>query len=190
MKKKSSGITKATVVAVLAAGIIVPTTVSAAPYDVWNGTTKVGNLKDAILDDNKVLLLEVLDNAEKYRYELNKKTYLFSEADAIASANPELVGTDLETKIATDLVNNAQDAIEQTTSVSGVYTGGLMSYVDVAMNQFTSNIDKVYVDGVELSKTQYSLINNGSTLRIVQVTKASQVQVKLVGQNDKIQVVF
>ena len=105
MKKRLAGLSKVTVTSLLAASLIAPNVASAAPYDIWNGTIKVGNLKDAILNDDSALLQDILDNANTYRYELGGKTYLYSEADAIAVANPNLTPTELDNKIATDLAD-------------------------------------------------------------------------------------
>lgn len=118
MKKRLTGLSKVTVAALVAASLVAPNVASAAPYDIWNGTTKVGNLKDALLNDNKALLLDIVENADKYRYELGGKTYLYSEADAISVANPDLVGTDLETKISTDLASKAEDAPTETAALA------------------------------------------------------------------------
>ena len=127
MKKRLAGLSKVTVTSLLAASLIAPNVASAAPYDIWNGTIKVGNLKDAILNDDSALLQDILDNANTYRYELGGKTYLYSEADAIAVANPNLTPTELDNKIATDLADKAENAPEESTdlvvqSVSAITT--------------------------------------------------------------------
>ena len=117
MKKRLAGLSKVTVTSLLAASLIAPNVASAAPYDIWNGTIKVGNLKDAILNDDSALLQDILDNANTYRYELGGKTYLYSEADAIAVANPNLTPTELDNKIATDLADKAENAPEESTDL-------------------------------------------------------------------------
>ena len=117
MKKRLAGLSKVTVTSLLAASLIAPNVASAAPYDIWNGTIKVGNLKDAILNEDSALLQDILDNANTYRYELGGKTYLYSEADAIAVANPNLTPTELDNKIATDLADKAENAPEESTDL-------------------------------------------------------------------------
>ena len=179
------GLTKTAIAAILVGSLVTPLSTKAAEHDLYKGNTNQGGIFDFILDNNK--FYDLFINISAYKYELDGKLYTATKINEIFTANPGMAQADIAQKVQeAGLVGTPISSL----TVSGVYTGGLMSYVDVAMNQFTSNIDKVYVDGVELSKTQYSFVNNGSTLRIVQVTKASQVQVKLVGQNDKIQVVF
>ena len=184
------GLTKTTVAAVLMAGIIAPSMAQAANGDYYlNGVNK-GNAVKIISDGGIQAYANVMTNSATL-YEADGKLYKLNEVATFLDQNQNITSlTQLYTGLSNSTLVGEPLSPPTSLTVSGVYTGGLMSYVDVAMNQFTSNIDKIYVDGVELPKTQYSFVNNGSTLRIVQVTKASQIQVKLVGQNDKIQVVF
>ena len=184
------GLTKTTVAAVLMAGIIAPSMAQAANGDYYlNGVNK-GNAVKIISDGGIQAYANVMTNSATL-YEADGKLYKLNEVATFLDQNQNITSlTQLYTGLSNSTLVGEPLSPPTSLTVSGVYTGGLMSYVDVAMNQFTSNIDKIYVDGVELPKTQYSCVNNGSTLRIVQVTKASQIQVKLVGQNDKIQVVF
>ena len=135
MKKRLAGLSKVTVTSLLAASLIAPNVASAAPYDIWNGTIKVGNLKDAILNDDSALLQDILDNANTYRYELGGKTYLYSEADAIAVANPNLTPTELDNKIATDLADKAENAPEESTDLVVQSVSAITTSVEKSANQ-------------------------------------------------------
>ena len=164
MKKRLAGLSKVTVTSLLAASLIAPNVASAAPYDIWNGTIKVGNLKDAILNDDSALLQDILDNANTYRYELGGKTYLYSEADAIAVANPNLTPTELDNKIATDLADKAENAPEESTDLIVQSVSAINSTtVKVVFNQA--------IDPTKVTTANFTILDKNSAT-IGAVTKA------------------
>ena len=159
MKKRLAGLSKVTVTSLLAASLIAPNVASAAPYDIWNGTIKVGNLKDAILNDDSALLQDILDNANTYRYELGGKTYLYSEADAIAVANPNLTPTELDNKIATDLADKAENAPEESTDLVVQSVAAITNTINVTGGklEFSINGETTAADLSKVTEAGYTV---------------------------------
>lgn len=168
MKKKLSIVSKASISALLLASIVAPNVASAAQFDIWNGSTKVGNLNDMLLQDDKTAQLDVVNNGDKYRIELpGGQTYLYNNADAIAGANSSLPSTELYKKIATDLKSEAQASPEgqgtlAVSSVTAINARQLQVTFSARVDPTTvlkngelkSNI--VNVDGTDLSTTGYT----------------------------------
>lgn len=168
MKKKLSIVSKASISALLLASIVAPNVASAAQFDIWNGSTKVGNLNDMLLQDDKTAQLDVVNNGDKYRIELpGGQTYLYNNADAIAGANSSLPSTELYEKIAADLKSEAQTSPEgqgtlAVSSVTAINARQLQVTFSARVDPTTvlengklkSNI--VNVDGTDLNSADYT----------------------------------
>ena len=125
MKKKISGITKASVAALLAAGVIFPATTSAAPGDIWklntDGTkTNLGNGGQIFVQSGLADLLDIQTNPTNYFYEGPKELYTFSDADSVFNANPNLSTEEIQEKLEQELAGKGEEIPAQTLDIQSV----------------------------------------------------------------------
>ena len=125
MKKKISGITKASVAALLAAGVIFPATTSAAPGDIWklntDGTkTNLGSGGQIFLQSGLADLLDIQTNPTNYFYEGPKELYTFSDADSVFNANPNLSTEEIQEKLEQELAGKGEEIPAQTLDIQSV----------------------------------------------------------------------
>lgn len=125
MKKKISGITKASVAALLAAGVIFPATTSAAPGDIWklntDGTkTNLGSGGQIFLQSGLAGLLDIQTNPTNYFYEGPKELYTFSDADSVFNANPNLSTEEIQEKLEQELAGKGEEIPAQTLDIQSV----------------------------------------------------------------------
>lgn len=125
MKKKISGITKASVAALLAAGVIFPATTSAAPGDIWklntDGTkTNLGSGRQIFLQSGLAGLLDIQTNPTNYFYEGPKELYTFSDADSVFNANPNLSTEEIQEKLEQELAGKGEEIPAQTLDIQSV----------------------------------------------------------------------
>lgn len=123
--KKLSGITKATVAALLAAGVIAPTTSSAAPGDLWkdngDGTkTNLGTGSQIFMKSGIAGLIDIQQNSGSYFYEGPTELYTFADADAVFNKYPNLSVSEVQNQLAQDLTGKGQEIPTQELVVESV----------------------------------------------------------------------
>lgn len=198
MKKKISGITKASVAALLAAGVIFPATTSAAPGDIWklntDGTkTNLGSGGQIFLQSGLAGLLDIQTNPTNYFYEGPKELYTFSDADSVFNANPNLSTEEIQEKLEQELAGKGEEIPAQTLDIQSVSAVNPTT-VKVTFNQAVEaltkadvtitdakTLDKKYIKEVTLSTDKlsaevvlYEALTDKTTYKVVAAGAESQ----------------
>ena len=209
MKKKISGITKASVAALLAAGVIFPATTSAAPGDIWklntDGTkTNLGNGGQIFLQSGLADLLDIQTNPTNYFYEGPKELYTFSDADSVFNANPNLSTEEIQEKLEQELAGKGEEIPAQTLDIQSVVainntilkTGNSASYklaldyLDKEGNvipaaQLPADLTVSYADSADVFNTDGTIKNSskipavGEKITVVATIKSTTANLNL-----------
>lgn len=151
MKKKISGITKASVAALLAAGVIFPATTSAAPGDIWklntDGTkTNLGNGGQIFVQSGLADLLDIQTNPTNYFYEGPKELYTFSDADSVFNANPNLSTEEIQEKLEQELAGKGEEIPAQTLDIQSVKASTITILPSSGVDTATYKLALDYLD--------------------------------------------
>lgn len=209
MKKKISGITKASVAALLAAGVIFPATTSAAPGDIWklntDGTkTNLGNGGQIFLQSGLADLLDIQTNPTNYFYEGPKELYTFSDADSVFNANPNLSTEEIQEKLEQELAGKGEEIPAQTLDIQSVKASTItilktgnsasyklaLDYLDKEGNvipaaQLPADLTVSYADSADVFNTDGTIKNSskipavGEKITVVATIKSTTANLNL-----------